>query len=95
MKPDYWQRLAQAARLAPARPAPPMPFGFDTRVLANWRAQRNRGEGLPWVFLLRAGVVGAALIMLVSLALNYQALQEEEPSARALANSAIQISMVP
>lgn len=95
MKPDYWQRLAQAARLAPAQLPPPLPFGFDTRVLANWRAQRDSGEGLPWVFLLRAGVAGAALIMLVSLALNYQALQEQEPSARALANSAIQMSMLP
>ena len=44
MKPDPWMRLANAARQAPSGPPPDMPFGFDTRALAQWRSQREAEE---------------------------------------------------
>ena len=35
MKPCYWKDLAGTARRVPVDPAPEMPFGFDTRVIAD------------------------------------------------------------
>ena len=52
MKPDYWKRLAGAARRVPVESAPEMPFGFETRLIADWQAQREGGEAVPWARLL-------------------------------------------
>jgi hypothetical protein len=94
MKPDYWMRLAGAARQAPAAP-PDMPFGFDTRVLADWRSRREPDGTLPWALLLRGALVCASLIMLVSVAMNYQTLREREPGSVAIADSVLRMSMLP
>jgi len=95
MKPDYWMRLADAARRAPAAPPPDMPFAFDTRVLAEWRC-RGEAEGtLPWALLLRGALVCASLIMLLSVAMNYQTLREREPGSVAIADSVLRMSMLP
>jgi len=95
MKPDSWKRLARAARQAPAESPTEMPFGFDTRVIADWRAQRGDSELLPWAFLLRGALVCSALIMVLSLAMNYQTLNERDPGSVAIADSAIRMSMLP
>ena len=95
MKPDYWNRLAGAARLAPLEPAPEMPFGFDTRVLSDWQAQREDEEAVPWARLLRGALACASLIMLLSLAMNFQSVKEGDPGPAALADSAIRMSMYP
>jgi hypothetical protein len=95
MKPDNWKRLAGEARQAPAEPPAEMPFGFDTRAIAGWRAQRGDGETVPWTLLLRGALVCSALIMALSVAMNYRSLQEREPGADAIADSAIQMSMLP
>ena len=95
MKPDKWNRLAAAARRAPAEPPAEMPFGFDTLVIADWRARRGDNEALSWTLLLRGALVCSALIMALSVAMNYRSLQEREPGADAIADSAIQMSMVP
>jgi hypothetical protein len=95
MKPDYWMRLADAARQAPLAPPPDVPFGFDTRVLVEWRSPRD-GEGiLPWALLLRGALVCASLIMLLSVAMNYQTLREREPGSVAIADSVLRMSMLP
>ncbi len=95
MKPDYWKRLAGAARRVPVEPAPEMPFGFDTRLIADWQAQREGGEAVPWARLFRGALVCASLIMLLSLAMNFQSLQEGDPGPVAIADSAIRMSMYP
>lgn len=95
MKQDYWNRLAQLARQAPAEPPAEMPFGFDTRVLADWRAERAESESMPWTLLLRGALACSALIMLVSLAINYHSLRDREPGPVAIADAAIQMSMLP
>ena len=41
MKPDFWKRLAETARRAPAGPPAEMRFGFDTRVVASWRGRQE------------------------------------------------------
>ena len=95
MKPDYWKRLAETAQRAPVEPAAEMPFGFDTRVLAGWQAQREGEEAVPWARLLRGALVCASLIMLLSLAMNFQSLKEGDPGPGAIADSAIRMSLYP
>ena len=95
MKPDNWNRLAAAARQAPAEPPAEMPFGFETRALADWRARRGDNEAPSWTLLLRGALICSALIMALSVVMNYRSLQEREPGADAIADSAIQMSMLP
>ena len=95
MKPDYWKQLAAAARRAPREPAPEMPFGFDTRVLTDRQGRRESEEAVPWALWLRGALVCASLIMLLSVAMNYQTLREHEPGPLAIADSAIRMSLYP
>ena len=95
MKPDYWKRLADTARRVPVKPAPEMPFGFDTRVIAGWQAHRDLEEAVPWARLLRGALVCASLIMLLSLAMNFQSWKEGDPGPVAIADSAIRMSLYP
>ena len=95
MKPDYWKHLAGTARRVPVEPAPEMPFGFDTRVIADWQARREGEEAVPWAWLLRGALVCASLIMLLSLAMNFQSWKEGDPGPVAIADSAIRMSLYP
>ena len=95
MKPDYWERLARTARRVPVEPAPEMPFGFDARVIADRQARREGEEALPWAWLLRGALVCASLIMLLSVAMNFQSLKEGDPGPLAIADSAIRMSLYP
>lgn len=75
MKADkhLWQRLSRKARQAPAAPVPPMPLGFDTRVLAAWRASLEAGNPLPLDWVFRRVLIAFTLVMMISLAANYLA----------------------
>ena len=95
MKPDYWKRLAGTARRVPVEPAREMPFGFDTRVIADCRAQREGDETVPWARLLRGALVCASLIMLLSLVMNFHSMTEGDPGPVAIADSAIRMSLYP
>jgi len=95
MKPDYWKRLTATARRAPREPVAEMPFGFDTRVLAELLLQPESEEAVPWARLLPGALVCASLIMLLSLAMNFQSLRESDPGPVAIADSAIRMSLYP
>ena len=95
MKPDYWKRLAASARRAPVEPAAEMPFAFDTSVIADWQAQREAEEAVPWARLLRGALVCASLIMLLSLVMNFHSMTEGDPGPVAIADSAIRMSLYP
>jgi hypothetical protein len=95
MKSHNWKRLVAMARQAPAVPPAEMPFGFDTRVIAGWRAQVDDGESSLWVPLLRGALVCSVLIVALTVAMNYQTLKEREPTSLAIADSAIQLTMLP
>jgi len=95
MKIDFWGRLAKAGRRAPAPLPAEMPFGFDSRVVAEWRSPGDTEERLPWAPLLRGALVCASLIMLLSVAMNYHTLKEHEPGSVAIPDSVLRMSMLP
>jgi hypothetical protein len=90
---QIWQRLAKAARQAPSLRPGEMPFGFDTRVIADCRARRVNNE--PWAFLFRGALACSALIMLLSVAMNYQSLKERDPGPVSIVDSAIRMTLLP
>jgi len=95
MKPDYWKRLTAMARTTPLEPAAEMPFGFDTRVLADLLPKPEIEEAVPWARLLPGALVCASLIMLLSLAMNFQSFKEGDPGPLAIADSALRMSLYP
>ncbi len=88
-----WDRLLRAARQAPAEHLEAVPFGFTTRVIADWRAPLPADEPLPWQPLLQGALICSSLIMLLTLAANYRALKAEGPNELAIADSVIQLSL--
>ena len=95
MKPEFWNRLAEMARLAPAEPPAEMPFGFDTRVVADRRSHHEAEQTLPWARLLRGALACSTLVLLLSLAMNYHSLTERQPGSVAIADSVLRISILP
>jgi hypothetical protein len=77
-------RLLRAA--APVNEgAPEMPYGFDTRVVAAWRAQ-DMGEPNGIAHLLRRVAVLAAVVLIASAAGVYRELIRSDISTESLAN---------
>jgi len=95
MKPDFWAFLAAAARRAPAELPADMPFGFDMRVVAEWRPERAWEETFSGLAMLRVGLACAGVILLLIVAVNYHALNEREPGSVAMADSALRMSTLP
>ena len=90
------QRLLKTAAQAPVEDSAPVPFGFDTRVVALWRADRANGGANGVLRLVRRVAAVAAFLILVSGAASfheYQATRDIiEPGNNefAIADSAIQ-----
>ena len=95
MRQDLWKELAGTVHRAPAEPPAEMPFGFDTRVVADRRSHREAEQTLPWARLLRGALACSALVLLLSLAMNYHSLTERQPGSVAIADSVLCISMLP
>jgi len=81
---------AQAGEEAPAE----MPFGFDTRVVALWRAAGSRSNGVIWL-VRRVALLSAAVIVIATIAAVREANQSREigesfTNEFAIADSAIQ-----
>lgn len=65
------------------------PFGFDTRVVARWRASRGENVGVAREFaaLLRRVAVGAAIVAIVASAGAYWQVSENEDAGEPLTNA--------
>ena len=61
-------RLLRAAAAVPESVPTEVPFGFDTRVIATWRADRRNGGADGWEFarVFRRVAVSAAFIIVVA-----------------------------
>ena len=64
---------AQAGEEVPAE----MPFGFDTRVVALWRAGSSKGNGVVQL-LRRVAVLSIAIIVISTIAAVREANQSRE-----------------
>ncbi len=75
--PNAWENLARLARQAP-EPAPAeTPFGFATRVVANWPSVSTSELSAVWEFLSLRSLVLAALITVVTLGTNYDLMSHD------------------
>lgn len=84
-------RLLRSAATAPAEAIPAMPFGFDTRVLAQWRATWPNDSATVIHLLRRVMFLALALIVLASAGAYRELQQGDEPfgDEHAIADSAI------
>lgn len=94
MKNDDIDRLLRFAAQAGEEAPPEMPFGFDTRVVALWRAATPNGNGVMRL-LRRVAVLSAAVIVVSTIAAVREANQSHEireslTNEFAIADSAIQ-----
>jgi hypothetical protein len=91
------QLLRSAALTIHDEPAEP-PFGFETRVVALWRAGAPNGNNNVARLLRRVAILATAVIVLSSAAVVYETNQEranDEPfmNAFAIADSAIETEL--
>lgn len=84
-------RLLRSAAAAPNEPIPAMPFGFDTRVIAQWRASWPNDPAAIAALLRRVVFLALALIVLASAGAYRELYQNDEPfgDEYAIADSAI------
>jgi hypothetical protein len=89
------ERILRAAAQAGGEEPESAPYGFDTRVVALWRASLpNNGNGMSCL-LRRVAVLSVVVIVVSSVAAVYEINQERESNepftnAFAIADSAIQ-----
>jgi hypothetical protein len=96
MKPSDVNRLLRSAARAPHPCGGEAPYGFDTRVLASWRAANGETSDVVDLsrFLRRAGLVACAVLVLAGTA-AYRQYRDETTFAAptneyAIADAAIQ-----
>jgi hypothetical protein len=94
MKNEDIDRLLRSAAQAGEEAPAEMPFGFDTRVVALWRAATPNGNGVL-LLLRRVAVLAAAVIVVSTIAAVREANQSREireslTNEFAIADSAIQ-----
>jgi hypothetical protein len=88
-------RLFRSAAQAGEDDSPAAPFGFDTRVVALWRAAKPRnGNGLA-LFVRRVAMTALSVIVIASAAVLYEVNQDSDAddlsaNEYAIADSAIQ-----
>ena len=94
MKNEQIDRLLQSAAQADEAIPAAMPFGFDTRVVALWRAGTPKANGVMQL-LRRVAVLSIAVIVISTIAAIREANQSREiresfANEFAIADSAIQ-----
>jgi len=95
MKPPDVDRLLRSAAQATEPPAADAPFGFDTRVVASWRAGHGGANDLADLsrFLRRAGVIASA-VLVVAGAAAYRQYRDDATFAAPTNEYAIGDSMI-
>jgi len=94
MKNEHIDRLLRSAAQADEEVPAAMPFGFDTRVVALWRAGTSKANGVMHL-LRRVAVLSIAVIVISTVAAVREANQSREiresfANEFAIADSAIQ-----
>lgn len=91
-------RLLRSAERGREDISPEVPFGFDTRVVALWRAAKPGSNGLARL-LRRVSIAAAGVIVMAGAAASYEAKQDRDDSDAyangfAIADSAIQNEII-
>jgi hypothetical protein len=94
MKNEQMDRLLRSAAQGDEEVPAEMPFGFDTRVVALWRAGTPKANGVMQL-LRRVAVLSMAIIVISTIAAIREANQSREiresfANEFAIADSAIQ-----
>jgi hypothetical protein len=94
MKNEKIDRLLRSAAQAGDQIEAAIPFGFDTRVIALWRAARPTANGVVWL-VRRVAVLSVAVIVISTIAALREANQSREigesfANEFAIADTAIQ-----
>ena len=94
MKNEHIDRLLRSAAQADEEVPAAMPFGFDTRVVALWRAGAPKANGVMQL-LRHVAMVSIAIIVISTIAAIREANQSREiresfANEFAIADSAIQ-----
>ena len=95
MMNHHLERLFKAAAQAPQDCPVEAPFALEIKAIRDWRTAAPEDESLFVARLFRWAFVGACLMVLLSVAANYQALQDAGPNVLSLADSAIKMSLLP
>src|SRR5436309_1610076 len=77
MKDEKIDRLLRSAAQAGEEAPAGMPFGFDTRVIALWRAARPTANGIVSL-VRRVALISAAVIVISTIAAVREANQNRE-----------------
>jgi hypothetical protein len=98
MKDEKIERLLRSAAQASQGTEPAMPFGFDTRVVALWRAAVPKLNGVTSL-IRRVALLSVAVIVISTIAALREASQNREireslTNEFAIADSAIQDEFV-
>jgi hypothetical protein len=86
-------RLLKSAAAAKDATAIEMPFGFDTRVVARWRATANGGVAGLTRLVRHVGLIAVSVVVLASAGVYFQFNRNTDTSVSdefAIADSAIQ-----
>ncbi len=90
------QLLKSAARASLPLPVE-APFAVQAKVLAHWRRWPADSSDLAHAFLplIRRAAVCACILMLLSLAFTYRTLSNPESEEVIIANSAVDLTLLP
>lgn len=88
-------RLFKAAARAPRPAVDPVPFGLESRILAQWRSIRPDEDFLLLVGLARRAMICAGLVMIMCIAWGLRGHVTLSSGAVALANYEINTHLPP
>jgi hypothetical protein len=89
------QRLFKAAAQAPREAPGPLPSAWACRTLAQWRSTAGEDESALLAALFWRGVVCASLVMVLSMGWSCMGNDGAGAGAKALANYALTIQLLP
>jgi len=92
---EQLQRLLQAAARAPRHLPDEAPLALQSKVLAHWRCGAADLPHLLVLPMLRRAAFCACLVMLLSLAFSYSAILNPENDEAIMANSAVDLTLLP
>jgi hypothetical protein len=84
-----WEKLTHLARQAQRAESPDAPYGFATRVAAQWAAAEPITLANVWEFLSLRSLAFAALLMVASVGINFDVLNGDWSKELAMTDAAI------